>query len=429
MAFCSHCGANLEVNARFCPNCGNPIPTAQEQSASQTGENKMNQMEMSDDSNKVEECSAISHGKEKNQRMREQFNRIQAGQSPKFSVFSMFLGMFQQMYNKQYGILAKTYLPPVILLILITGVSKYAVLTFRLSLVTVVMVANVIGILWELVVSIVNGKKYAYWLYQKTNGNAGAIPSSSRSVVIGCIVLALSVMISSWAGGALAANEWEEELEGGLSSSAQWEDGLTEELPPESIGSTMGVEILQPVEGIIIPAQMPWYGPWADRFGSIKVYEQDLEFAEESMEVLEDGSYQITLRDSRDDTVYMVYDYLADGSMMNAYDGAGNYLTPYFRPESPVGMSLPEKMWGMYRQLSGELYVGPEDCVIVDAYRFGTSTYSDVQQSEDEIYRFQYQRSMEASSMSIQYKEQQGIEYILVLDESGNPYAEFEKIG
>ena len=142
MPFCQHCGNKIEPNANFCPKCGNQlnIAAASSQTKSDASTNldsavnaPLPQPQPANPST-AKSNTGMPHS---NRNLRQQFALIDAGKSPKFSVFSLFLGIFQQLYNKSYKLFAKTYLPP-------TCVNDCSVRHFFLFHVNVQFVADVL---------------------------------------------------------------------------------------------------------------------------------------------------------------------------------------------------------------------------------------------------------------------------------------------
>ena len=341
---------------------------------------------------------------------------------------------FSSCTTKVINFLQKPIFPPLVLMIVVSGISSYSTLTFNLSLMSFSLFLYIVGVIWGLIISIWNGKKYAQWMYDQTGGNVDAIPSSRLSVILGCAALCVAFVCASQIGSSAAAKQWEDEWNSPVSYSEQW--ASDDFLPSENyltsapqIDSTADTKFIQPAWGVLVPAQTPWYGVWADPFGGLRTFEQDFSFATETLQSLEDGTQQITMVDSRDNSIRMVYTYQPKGTeMMSAYDSDGNYQTFYCRPDSPSQQFLPEEMWGLYMPISGNLYVGPDDGFLVDAYRFGDYLYNNLVQNNDGNYTFDQPAFTEIRTLTIRYENKSGSPIISVLDESGNVYAEFQKL-
>ena len=157
MSFCQHCGSKLEDTARFCPVCGQPVAPVQEAPMSTEGKIKRfleitPEMEQVQREDRPRPASPAGVPPLKNQHFREQFSRIQTGKPLdfKYSLFSIVFGPFQQLYHKSYPLFAKTYLPVILLLVVDSGLSAYAGLTFDPTLLTLSLVLNGIGLFWGL---------------------------------------------------------------------------------------------------------------------------------------------------------------------------------------------------------------------------------------------------------------------------------------
>ena len=292
MPFCQRCGSKLEDTARFCPSCGQAVISDKETPTNI--EEKIKGFlqitpEMEQEQLEARENPAPPAGNLKNRHFREQFARIKAGKplELKYNLFSMVFGPFQQLYHKSYSLFAKTYLPVLLLLAIDVGLSTYAGLTFDLTLLTVSLILNGIGLFWGLITAILNGKNYVHALYKQTDGNADAIPASPLSVVLGCVALAAAVGLSNWLGYSLAMAQWQDELQ---SIPAYSEQDAPQDEWNEDIFAT-GLAII-PNDYVVVPAETPWYGVWQDPVRGYRfTYEESLNYCSEQAQQLEDGSY------------------------------------------------------------------------------------------------------------------------------------------
>ena len=428
MSFCQHCGSKLEDTARFCPVCGQPVAPVQEAPMSTEGKIKRfleitPEMEQVQKEDRPRPASPAGVPPLKNQHFREQFSRIQTGKPLdfKYSLFSIVFGPFQQLYHKSYPLFAKTYLPVILLLVVDSGLSAYAGLTFDPTLLTLSLVLNGIGLFWGLAVAILNGKNYVHALYKQTGGNADVIPASPLSVVLGCVLLAVAVGGSSRLGYSLAMAQWADELQGLPSYTEQ------EALPQDGWGEGAFITsaAIMPNDYVVAPAETPWYGVWQDPVRGYRfTYEESLNYCSEQAQQLEDGSYQIRQTDNYDNSLFAQYICSADGTTLEEYDAAGTYLASYSRPDAPDGASLPRDWWGIYT-LASDSSGAAAGTLSIDAYQFGGYLYTELEQLADQTYRFFQSVAPDGWYETARYDAAE--QTVALLDDMGAVYALYQK--
>lgn len=420
MSFCQNCGTKLEAKARFCPNCGSPV-TAKINSERETRSGTVSDTAQAGPTNHVAREKITVQGNTcngasaKNTKYREQFRAIESGKSPKFSWFSMIFGPFQQLYHKSYSLFLKTYLPPIVFMVLLSGLSAYAGMTFDLTLMGVGTVLTLVGLIWGLVVAILNGKNYCRRLYEQTNGNPEAIPAAPLAVVIGVLALMAFSVVSNQVGVSFAQVQWPQELQGG-SEDYYFEETVQPEEPQEVLPQSNEPE--EADGAMIVPGDTPWYGVWQNSAGELLVYERYLP-ANEVVTPLEDGSYMIQLYSQWDGSLWMQMIFSGDGTTLEEYDGEGNYLDLYTRPAEPPVEPLPEEWWGTYTDGIGT------DTVTVDGYRYGNAAYTQWTISEDGTCAITCAMVPDMWMVTVRFDEDAQTLSLLGLD--GQPYATYQK--
>lgn len=420
MSFCQHCGTKLEADARFCPNCGSLV-TAKISSEGRTRPDTVSDTAQEGRTNRAAREKITVQGNTctgasaKNKKFREQFRSIENGQDPKFSWFSMIFGPFQQLYHKSYSLFLKTYLPPIVFMVLLSGLSAYAGMTFNFTLMGVTSVLNIVGLIWGLVVAILNGKNYSRRLYEQTNGDSEAIPAAPLAVVLGVLALMAFSVVSNQAGISFAQVQWSQELQG-RSGDYYFEETVQPEEPQEVLPQSNEPE--ETGGAMIVPGDTPWYGAWQNSAGELLVYERYLP-ANEVVTPLEDGSYMIQLYSQWDGSLWVQMIFSGDGTILEEYDGEGNYLDLYTRPTEPPVAPLPEEWWGIYTDDLGS------DTVTVDGYRYGNAAYTQWTMSEDGSCAITCAMVPDMWTVTVCFDE--AARTLSLLDLDGQPYAIYHK--
>ena len=351
----------------------------------------------------------------KNTKFREQFRAIENGHAPKFSWFSMIFGPFQQLYHKSYSLFLKTYLPLIVFMVLLSGLFAYAGMTFDLTLMGVGTVLTLVGLIWGLVVAILNGKNYCRRLYEQTNGDPEAIPVAPLAVVLGALALMVFSIISNQVGVSFAQVQWSQELQSG-SEDYYFEETLQPEEPQAVLSQSNEPE--ETGGAMIVPSDTPWYGVWQNSAGELLVYERYLP-ANEVVTPMGDGSYMIQLYSQWDGSLWMQMIFSGDGTTLEEYDGEGNYLELYTRPTEPPVAPLPEEWWGTYTDGIGI------DTVTVDGYRYGNASYTQWTISEDGSCAITCAMVPDMWTVTVRFDEDAQTLSLLGLD--GQPYATYQK--
>lgn len=422
MSYCQHCGTKLEADSRFCPNCGSPV-TAKINSETGTWsvtvsdtapEGPRNYTARKKNTVQGNTCTGASA---QNTKFREQFHAMENGQAPKFSWFSMIFGPFQQLYHKSYSLFLRTYLPPIVFMVLLSGFSVYASMTFNFTLMGVTGVLNIVGLIWGLVVAILNGKNYYRQLYQQTNGDLEAIPAAPLAVVLGVMALMVLSIISNQVGVSFAQVQWSQELQSGIED-YYFEETVQPQEPQEVLPQSNEPE--ETGGAMIVPSDTPWHGVWQNSAGELLVYERYLP-ANEVVTPMGDGSYMIQLYSQWDGSLWVQMIFSGDGTTLEEYDGEGNYLDLYNRPTEPPVAPLPQEWWGTYTQLPE----GSGDTLTVDGYRFGNAAYTQWTISEDGICAITC--AMVPDMWTVTARLNPGTQTLSLLDLDGQPYATYQK--
>lgn len=420
MSFCQNCGTKLEADARFCPNCGSPVTckinsegeirsttdtyTAQEGPTNHAVRKKTNV-----------QGNSYNGQSAKNTKFREQFHAIENGQDPKFSWFSMIFGPFQQLYHKSYSLFLKTYLPPMAFMVLLSGFSVYASMTFNFTLMGMTSVLNIVGLIWGLVAAIFNGKNYSRQLYQETNGDPEAIPAAPLAVVLGVLALMALSIISNQVGVSFAQVQLSQELQSGIED-YYFEETLQPEEPQAMLSQSNEPE--ETGGAMIVPNDTPWYGVWQNSAGELLVYERYLP-ANEVVTPMGDGSSMIQLYSQWDGSLWMQMIFSGDGTTLEEYDGEGNYVDLYTRPTEPPVAPLPEEWWGTYTDDLGS------DTVTVDGYRYGNAAYTQWTMSEDGACAITCAMVPDMWTVMVRFDSE--TQTLSLLDLDGQPYAIYQK--
>ena len=288
--YCSNCGAKMDDDSVFCPECGarceEPAQTqadtapqetaktpdaptqdgapvaadgadsAQEapsasQSAAQQEEQSAAQQEpqaetpstaaaLAAAANRPQSGAASVSGPPTNGYFAAQFARIAAGEKPKFNWAAFFLAPFNQLYHSSTQVFKKTFLPYFIVMCLLGLAGQIAasatLATFSLGALAVTGVLSLasfgVGV-WGFVLCILNGKNYTKKLYDQTQGRAEAVPAlkSPVAVLLGALAAWGVVLgIVSAAGAKSAADAWMDDLSGAyLEEDADWEEDWDDE--------------------------------------------------------------------------------------------------------------------------------------------------------------------------------------------------------
>lgn len=233
--YCSKCGAQLDDESAFCPNCGTPC-TSEKPAASLPPVVKTEEKIAPEPP--VPKGPVTSEGPAANSYYAGEFAKIAAGQKSKFNWAAFFLGPFHQLYHGSVHLFRRTFLPCLIASVVLLAAGQIgSVITMSAFSIGALIMTFVISLLlvavsvWSLMLAISNGRTYNRKLYDQVQGHAENIPVRVKLALlllgayIGVAILAgvLSVAV----GGKIVENAWTQELQSANIS-------LSEELEQDS---------------------------------------------------------------------------------------------------------------------------------------------------------------------------------------------------
>lgn len=240
--FCTHCGAQIDEDSKFCPICGAaciPEPVSEEMYASKeiTDVEVSSNSQISDDysDERIDILSATTKMPMpqptsvsdtphlQNIYYTEEFAKIAAGQKSKFNWAAFFLGPFHQLYHGSIRLFKKTFLPYMIAMLVTMAVGQINTLITLASFSTGALISTIVtGLLylitsvWALILFISNGKKYNQRLYEQVQGRAEDIPVRKKPALllfgIYVVIIILTEILIPVIGGKMVANAWMENL-------------------------------------------------------------------------------------------------------------------------------------------------------------------------------------------------------------------------
>lgn len=184
----------------------------------------------------------------------------------------------------------------------------------------------------------------------------------------------------------------------------------------------------------LVTAREPWKGAWVsdDEYGLI-IFENS-PYTTDLTESTEDGGYIIYRADSRDNTVYNVYEWAADGTVLTEMDADRNVLRTYRRPTYDEAPSpLPEEYWGAYTlverdpNLYSNLY-GPDDNFIIDAYRLGNCPYEQLTENSDATWTATCMVPPEGFMPVFDFVEEEGELYFTIYNPDGTVQYRYQRV-
>lgn len=246
--YCSNCGAKMDDDSVFCPECGarceesaqtqagaapqeaaktpdaptqdgapiaadaadgaqeaqsavNEAQGAPQSAARQEVQNTAQQEPQAEASStaaalaaaasRPQSGAASDSGAPANNYFAAQFARIAAGEKPKFNWAAFFLAPFNQLYHGSTQVFKKTFLPYFIVMCLLGLAGQIAasatLATFSLGALAVTGVLSLASFgvgVWGFVLCILNGKNYTKKLYDQTQGRAEAVPALKKPVIV-----------------------------------------------------------------------------------------------------------------------------------------------------------------------------------------------------------------------------------------------------
>ncbi len=246
--YCSNCGAKMDDDSVFCPECGarceesaqtqagaapqeaaktpdaptqdgapiaadaadgaqeaqsavNEAQGAPQSAARQEVQNTAQQEPQAEASStaaalaaaasRLQSGAASASGAPANNYFAAQFARIAAGEKPKFNWAAFFLAPFNQLYHGSTQVFKKTFLPYFLVMCLLGLAGQIAasatLATFSLGALAVTGVLSLASFgvgVWGFVLCILNGKNYTKKLYDQTQGRAEAVPTLKSPVAV-----------------------------------------------------------------------------------------------------------------------------------------------------------------------------------------------------------------------------------------------------
>lgn len=240
--FCTHCGAQIDEDSKFCPICGAACilePVSEEMHASKeiTDVEVSSNSQISDDYSDeridilpdagkapaLQPISVADTSHLQSTYYTAEFAKIAAGQKSKFNWAAFFLGPFHQLYHGSIRLFKKTFLPYMIAMLVTMAVGQISTLitlatfsTGALILTIVTVLLYLITSVWALILFIFNGKKYNQRLYEQVQGRAEDIPVRKKPAIllfwIYAGILILTGILIPVIGGKMVANAWMEGL-------------------------------------------------------------------------------------------------------------------------------------------------------------------------------------------------------------------------
>lgn len=394
--YCSKCGAQLDDESAFCPNCGTPC-TSEEPAASLPPVVKTEEKIAPEPP--VPKGPVTSEGPAANSYYAGEFAKIAAGQKSKFNWAAFFLGPFHQLYHGSVKLFKKTFLPYMIVMFVVMAAGQISALmtlaTFSAGAFVSTIVTSLLYLaasVWSLILFISNGKKYNQRLYEQVQGRAEEIPARKKPALLllgiyaGMIILA-SILISV-IGGKMVTNAWTQALtddNGGVQADSSWLSENSEAPAADSDADSAyngSPWLLAEDEGF-------WEGAWQNTTtGQVTTFAG---FAAgitcfENGHIDENGSYvvDIIFPNGIEDEMQAQLLVPADGKSLIYYtpSNAGGLIASdeFERPTAAREDSLPSALWGNYRYDSG-----PErdDTLTVDAFRINDNPYFDARREND----------------------------------------------
>lgn len=346
--YCSNCGAKMDDDSVFCPECGarceEPAQTqadaapqeaaktpdaptqdgapvaADAADSAQEAQNTAQQEPQAEASStaaalaaaasRPQSGAASASGAPANGYFAAQFARIAAGEKPKFNWAAFFLAPFNQLYHGSTQVFKKTFLPYFIVMCLLGLAGQIAasatLATFSLGALAVTGVLSLasfgVGV-WGFVLCILNGKNYTKKLYDQTQGRAEAVPALKKPVIVLLGALAawgVVLGIVSAAGAKSAADAWMDDLNDAyLEEDADWEESWEEDWDDEAYSDDMDAGDAP----VSVPEQDSWLDltalPQTD-FENTSIYSTCMDFGSfssgegfDSVSVLGDSSVTV----------------------------------------------------------------------------------------------------------------------------------------
>lgn len=392
--YCSKCGAQLDDDSIFCPNCGTSCTSAEPTELFSVGVKTEEKAVQESPVNKVSATSAASSASY----YAEEFAKIAAGQKPKFNWAAFFLGPYHQLYHGSVKLFKKTFLPYMIATVVLMVLGEISVLvtlaTFSIGALVSTIIAALLYLVmsvWALILFISNGKKYNQRLYEQVEGRAEDIPAQKKTALLtfgtytGIIIL-IAILISV-IGSKMVTNAWMSDLpmdNGDVQTDSSY---FIENDDNSTDGS--GNEVGNDSPWLLAEDENFWEGAWQNTTtGQVTTFARfagGIAYFDDG-HIDENGNYVVyvmspgEIEDEKEAQLLVS----SDGKSLMYYipSNIGGMIASdaFERPTAAQDGSLPSELWGNYSYSSG-----PErdDALTVDAFRINDNPYFNGHQESD----------------------------------------------
>ena len=171
--FCTHCGAQIDEDSKFCPICGAACilePVSEEMHASKeiTDVEVSSNSQISDDYSDeridilpdagkapaLQPISVADTSHLQSTYYTAEFAKIAAGQKSKFNWAAFFLGPFHQLYHGSIRLFKKTFLPYMIAMLVTMAVGQISTLITLATFSTGALILTIVTVLLYLITSV-----------------------------------------------------------------------------------------------------------------------------------------------------------------------------------------------------------------------------------------------------------------------------------
>lgn len=458
MKYCHNCGTQLSDSAKFCPQCGTSVPSTEEPHEPTTAESVQNrpvavptQSQTTSVTNQTEAHRQVNDKKPWG--IAAQFDVIAAGQKPKSSYFTYLYGFFQLLYHKSYQLFCRTYLPCCIALLIDFALLGYALSAVPKSdtLVAAAFLLLLIIAIWMVIISIWMSRYYPQELYKQVQGDADKIPANIFLPILGGFVLVVLAVAAALIGYLLAPTGPSDSGSDDLAYSTI--ETVPEKTPvtatpapteaplntPEPVADS-STDASMEENYCLVPVAEPWKGAWCAPDGSeLFIFEADVNSSDTHI-TNEDGSTTIYRADSRDGSVYEIYNFSADETELTKMDPEGNVLGIYYRPTYDMAPNpLPASYWGDYMLVEdntiteynpfGSLsQLGSSDNFIIDAFRFGSFPYQELADNGDGTWSAYFPIPPEGGFYTFGFVTEGENSYMEIYDDAGSVMGRYQLI-